>query len=125
MDAGDGIEQVLDQIGQLLRVQHELVLNGAADALPELGNHLAALLGQAAGCAGTAQAKNQAQRIGALRQQAMAVGAMLNRRQSDVQRSLESFGRAATQINAMQAGRMYAPAGLMVASLNTRAVGVA
>ncbi|MES2423171.1 MAG: hypothetical protein V4562_01975 [Pseudomonadota bacterium] len=115
-------EKLLEQIALLLETQRELVLAGDADALPEAGNKLSFLLGQAAAQTGTALAPALRQRLVDIQKQALAIGAMLNRRQSDVQRGLDALGRANGQINDVQSCKVYAPAGLMVSSLNTRAV---
>jgi hypothetical protein len=122
MVAADKPEQVFDQIALLLETQRALVLAGDADALPEIGSKLSSLLRQAAASAGTALAPAQRQRLLHIQKQAVAVGAMLNRRQSDVQRGLDALGHANSHIHELQTCKVYAPAGLMVSSLSTRAV---
>ena len=122
MQPADTLEKVFLQIEKLLEEQREMVLSGNADALPESGSQLAALLQQAGRCAGESLAPAQRQCLGEIQKQVRALGCMLNRRQSDVQRRLDAFGRSNRQINDMQTCKVYAPAGLMVSSLSTRAV---
>lgn len=115
-------ETVLEQIALLLEHQRALVLAGNADALPEVGSKLSFLLGQAAAHAGTALAPAQRQRLLNVQKQALAIGAMLNRRQADVQRGLDALGSGNGSMHTLQSCKVYAPAGLMVSSLSTRAV---
>ncbi len=119
------LDQLLDSIELLLESQRALVLEGTADSLPVLGTRLSSALGQLLVHAGTPHMAAQRQRVEAIQKQAMTVGTMLNRRQSDVRRSLDALGHSHSHISEMQARRVYAPAGLLVSSLSTRAMGSA
>lgn len=123
------LDQLLDSIELLLESQRALVLEGVADSLPVLSTSLSQALGQVLAYAGTPQMAAQRHRVEAIQKQAMTVGTMLHRRQSDVRRSLDALGSlhgsSSGAISEMQTQRVYAPAGLLLSSLSSRAMGSA
>lgn len=119
------LDQLLDSIELLLESQRTLVLEGVADSLPVLSTSLSQALGQVLAYAGTPQMAAQRQRVEAIQKQAMTVGTMLHRRQSDVRRSLDALGSSHGSLSEMQTQRVYAPAGLLLSSLSSRAMGSA
>lgn len=119
------LTQILDSIEQLLDEQHTLVLDGEADALPRLSSQLTAALGLLLSYAGSREIQAQRARIERIQARARGVGTVLSRRQSSVQGSLEALGGQQARFSELQARRVYAPAGLMVSSLNSRSVGTA
>lgn len=123
------LDQLLDSIELLLESQRALVLEGVADSLPVLSTNLSQALGQVLTYAGSPQMAAQRHRVEAIQKQAMSVGTMLHRRQSDVRRSLDALGslHGSSQgaISEMQTQRVYAPAGLLLSSLSSRAMGSA
>ncbi len=125
MTAPKSLDQLLDGIELLLASQRELVLEGDADALPVLSASLSAHLGQVLAHAGTPQMTPYHARLVAIQKQALSVGTLLNRRQSEVRRALDSMGHHHQAITDLQSPRVYAPAGLLISSLNTRAMGSA
>lgn len=125
MTAPKTLDQLLDGIELLLESQRELVLEGDADALPVLGAALTEHLGQVLAYAGTPQMAPHRERLAAIQKQALSVGTLLNRRQSDVRRALDSMGHHHRAISDLQSPRVYAPAGLLISSVHTRAMGSA
>lgn len=119
------LDQLLDSIELLLESQRALVLEGVADSLPVLSTSLSQALGQVLAYAGSPQMAAQRHRVEAIQKQAMTVGTMLHRRQSDVRRSLDALGSLHGSISEMQTQRVYAPAGLLLSSLSSRAMGSA
>lgn len=119
------LDQLLDSIELLLESQRTLVLEGVADSLPVLSTSLSQALGQVLAYAGTPQMAAQRQRVEVIQKQAMTVGTMLHRRQSDVRRSLDALGSSHGSLSEMQTQRVYAPAGLLLSSLSSRAMGSA
>ncbi len=119
------LDQLLNSIELLLESQRTLVLEGVADSLPVLSTSLSQALGQVLAYAGTPQMAAQRQRVEVIQKQAMTVGTMLHRRQSDVRRSLDALGSSHGSLSEMQTQRVYAPAGLLLSSLSSRAMGSA
>lgn len=125
MTTQPNLDQLLDRIELLLESQRTLVLEGTADALPVLSTSLSQALGQVLAHAGSPHMAAQRQRVKAIQTQAMTVGTLLHRRQSDVRRSLDALGSSQGSIAEMQTQRVYAPAGLLLSSLSSRAMGSA
>lgn len=125
MTAPKTLDQLLGAVEQLLDSQHGLALDGDADAMPTLNADLSALLGQLLAHAGTAAMTQHRARLVAIQKQALSVGTLLNRRQSDVRRALDAMGHHHRAISELQSPRVYAPAGLLVSTLHTRAMGSA
>ena len=119
------LDQLLDSVELLLESQRTLVLEGVADSLPVLSTSLTQALGQVLAYAGSPQMATQRRRVEAIQKQAMTVGTLLHRRQSDVRRSLDALGSSHGLLSEMQTQRVYAPAGLLLSSLSSRAMGSA
>lgn len=125
MPSQSTLDALLDSVELLLESQRTLVLEGVADALPVLSTSLSQALGQLLAYAGTPEMAAQRSRVESVQKQALTVGLLLNRRQSDVRRALDALGASHATLAAMQTQRVYAPAGLLLSSLSSRAMGSA
>ena len=109
------LDAALDALDTLLDEQAQAVLEGHADALAPLSATLNSRLAALRLAVTRLPSEAQQARLRALHSRARANLEMLNRRQLDVQRSLDALGNGNTLLQDGQNNRVYAAAGRLAA----------